>query len=78
MNFKNIFVLSLILAASATLQDQQDCGHDKILFAERMYGAEVLTMENFKFPWLVAFYKRIEAHFFCSGSLISASHVLSG
>lgn len=75
MNFKSIFVLSSISAAFATLQD---CGHDRVLMGDRMYGGEALTKENFKFPWLVAFYKRIEEHFFCSGSLISASHVLSG
>lgn len=31
-----------------------------------------------EWPWLVAFFNKVEGKFFCSGSLISQKHVVSG
>lgn len=44
----------------------------------RIFGADKLTKDEFKFPWLVALHHRFLRSFFCAGSLISEKHVLSG
>lgn len=42
----------------------------------RIFGGE--KAEKGEFPWLVALFHREVDIFFCSGSLISNKHVLSG
>lgn len=77
MNFKG-FLLVLIVTCEVYGQSRivQKCGI-KNRASERIVGGNPVTKQG-EWPWLVTFFYKFTGSFFCSGSLISQKHVVSG
>lgn len=69
----SLILASAILAFPAVISQQ--CGQ-KRGFVGTVFGGK--TTKKGDWPWMVAFTRRPEDVFFCSGNLISKKHVLSG
>lgn len=69
-----LFGIGCDVFATPTTQGQ-DCGRRKGIGANIVRGNKTTRNE---WPWLVAFVKLPEEIFFCGGSLVSATIVLSG
>lgn len=54
----------------------QDCGIKRSLIGTIVGGISVKNRAEW--PWLVAFVYKFSGSFFCSGSLISRKHIVSG
>lgn len=80
MNFKEKFVVLIRVYVFFVQCVQAESGgrSQNIEIESRIFGVEKLSNEEFELPWLVALHHRFYRSFFCSGSLISEKHVLSG
>lgn len=74
----HIFAVVLFCFASDISSASKDleCGFGRSEFVGYIVGGEPSTRGAW--PWLVALIHTENDQFFCSGSLISAKHVLSG
>lgn len=70
-----IFMFCIIGMVNLSEASKEDCGTRKV-FVPYIFGGS--SIQKAEWPWLVAFFHRIESKFFCSGSLVSKKHILSG
>lgn len=54
------------------------CGIQRAATMPSVFGSEKVEKDKHEFPWLAALHHRSKRTFFCSGSLISEKHILSG
>lgn len=80
MKFRELLLIFVICGVFGQLETKKEeiCGiKPEFEIGVRVYGGE--TVDNkAEWPWLVAFVNIATESFFCSGSLISTKHVLSG
>lgn len=76
MKFKGILLLSIVICE--VFGQSLDCGiKDELVIDIRIVGGDPVNHQA-SWPWLVAFFNKFTGLFFCSGSLISQKHVVSG
>lgn len=68
-----IFLIGVLLGAFAAMAP--DCGRSNEVVG-LIYNGEKSTSGDW--PWIVALFYRPANSFFCSGSLVSEKHLLSG
>lgn len=68
-------VLAILNSFSTVFSDHEQCGQ-RIGVSGQIFGGA--KTQKGDWPWLVAFVYWPEESFFCAGSLISRSHVLTG
>lgn len=77
MRFKGLFLLFVVgCAIFDKSQGDQYCGIKRMPIGTIVGGMKV--HRQVEWPWLVAFFNKVNGNFFCSGTLISEKHVLSG
>ena len=81
MNSKRVLQILLLVfhvlwQADANVTENNEESIKNEVFARIVNGSQI--DDRTKWPWLVAFKNNEENKYFCSGTLISSRHVLSG
>lgn len=77
MKFKEFFVFFIVICGFCCQSEGQHCGKrpEKII-SKGTIGSK--KMEEYSWPWLVAFLRKPSDELFCAGNLILSKHVISG